>query len=1276
MKKSFLLLLLMTLLPLAGWANVDVVVSSDYTVTLDKKWMVAGEAAPTVVKINDAITGFTVLGVYGADKTTSVDVDYFADGDMGNYYMKVFYDNKYLFVPFKLVKVADPTLYNIVCDEDSWNASYENGGLKNYYSHFDGEGKHYDYGWWHGNNSNLFTKMWDGEDMNGEWAQNFSRTWLTAVNCIDRSWPERTSNGNAEVLKINSDDDDAAVYQALANARQADPAAPLMSDTWKKEGYPWVVFYCGEDEQNAHTFGFYYKNGDVEAYDDVSGYSISNEKRFMTVAGLFEGLGYPLALPVDNITGAIASSWMDLQENVFEYDEIESNDDNDLRYTFVNTTIYELPVGDDLEAVVEDATVNSWTRTPGYATYIGEEIEPVVKVNGDYLYDTPYTVQYTWDDPADESEDPVVVDGPLHVGTYTMTLGIEGVDGNFVAVSEETKSFTVNPNTLEIVLQQIYMPFGSDISELTPKYVLKKAAEDVTPTDQIVVEDLGEVAQGSNWTDETLTPGKVRNYTTLGEPRGFVGRTYKQIEKVIVGDANQDESAAQEPEYETVVDFPGYEDYIATTNTSSANVVGKKGELTVTIEEDDLFKVYGFADPTFTFTAINQSGNPVEGVTVTRPEAGTEEGETVGEHPLTVNIDAVKANYNVTVNPEDPKLTITEFDLSLDNDEQGGYGEGKENYKPMFNIEVLPVTYNADTQFPDAKITFRSEALNKTIDLTYEEDGTTPKVPFVKKWHEGGDESESGIYTTENYEYMKGASNYTYTDVARKGSYVPNVKAVKRNAETAAIEEGAAIIVEGKGAFINKKTQTYAIQPAKLSVKVKGFEGEWPGAGYNFGIELNTEGENGAWPEKEAATVRQQILNAIGEAVTAYDPDGEYGYDYAGGTGNITVKVIEAAQTALNVVLAASNYDLDFAGGAANISNVTLAIVPNDQNGTYKVFDGETEITDLSNYSKVYTYKRPELDQNAYKVMSGETVVTLPEGVKVTLTVDGTKVGDQNVISASVSNVPANFTITATATAKFTVAKLEEIHLAYNEVAQVLEDHQGQEGIKVFMPNRNLKNKNWYTMVLPFDIDAEELFDKTAGLGYGAFETLNEENNSVNPSFKLTIGEIEANTPFIIKDRYDWAKNTNKKDADKGYLASISFEDKTIAALPEGFAYNDLAKAPYKQDAYGTKFIGQYTGKTGVADNERWMSKGEFYKGTAETYLDPTVAFLSFKTAEEAESARVFIEEVEGFASEIDEISAEAAGAEGWYTVNGMKLNAAPIQKGAYIKDGKKVYVK
>jgi hypothetical protein len=36
----------------------------------------------------------------------------------------------------------------------------------------------------------------------------------------------------------------------------------------------------------------------------------------------------------------------------------------------------------------------------------------------------------------------------------------------------------------------------------------------------------------------------------------------------------------------------------------------------------------------------------------------------------------------------------------------------------------------------------------------------------------------------------------------------------------------------------------------------------------------------------------------------------------------------------------------------------------------------------------------------------------------------------------------------------------------------------------------------------------------------------------------------------------------------------------------------------------------------------------------------------------------------------------KAYNAEGWYTVNGIKLQSAPTEKGVYINNGKKVVVK
>jgi hypothetical protein len=41
-----------------------------------------------------------------------------------------------------------------------------------------------------------------------------------------------------------------------------------------------------------------------------------------------------------------------------------------------------------------------------------------------------------------------------------------------------------------------------------------------------------------------------------------------------------------------------------------------------------------------------------------------------------------------------------------------------------------------------------------------------------------------------------------------------------------------------------------------------------------------------------------------------------------------------------------------------------------------------------------------------------------------------------------------------------------------------------------------------------------------------------------------------------------------------------------------------------------------------------------------------------------------------------DEIDKSKAYGEGWYNLNGVKLQGAPTEKGIYIKDGKKVVLK
>ena len=72
-------------------------------------------------------------------------------------------------------------------------------------------------------------------------------------------------------------------------------------------------------------------------------------------------------------------------------------------------------------------------------------------------------------------------------------------------------------------------------------------------------------------------------------------------------------------------------------------------------------------------------------------------------------------------------------------------------------------------------------------------------------------------------------------------------------------------------------------------------------------------------------------------------------------------------------------------------------------------------------------------------------------------------------------------------------------------------------------------------------------------------------------------------------------------------------------------------------------------------------------------------AYIDLTPATNAHEVTFTMQEADGSTTVIRNISAETASklnAEGWYTINGMKLNAAPTEKGIYINNGKKVVLK
>ena len=200
--------------------------------------------------------------------------------------------------------------------------------------------------------------------------------------------------------------------------------------------------------------------------------------------------------------------------------------------------------------------------------------------------------------------------------------------------------------------------------------------------------------------------------------------------------------------------------------------------------------------------------------------------------------------------------------------------------------------------------------------------------------------------------------------------------------------------------------------------------------------------------------------------------------------------------------------------------------------------------------------------------------------------------------------------------------------------------------------------EKWYPIVLPFETSVKEVSE---AFGYAIVNVLKEDNdNAKKIAFKLYMQNIPANTPFVVKVY----EETN--------MNSVSFYDKLIVN----------SAAPVVADEAGVKFIGSYSHKVGFKANEAFFSASEdrndYYWGSAtnSTYMAPLGAY--FQLPEGAPARTITFQEADGSTTAIDAITTanEVKNAEGWYTINGMKLENAPVEKGIYINNGKKIVIK
>ena len=262
------------------------------------------------------------------------------------------------------------------------------------------------------------------------------------------------------------------------------------------------------------------------------------------------------------------------------------------------------------------------------------------------------------------------------------------------------------------------------------------------------------------------------------------------------------------------------------------------------------------------------------------------------------------------------------------------------------------------------------------------------------------------------------------------------------------------------------------------------------------------------------------------------------------------------------------------------------------------------------------------------------------------------------VIDAEITNTNYNLTVVK---GNLTVNPGTSIVLnRENDMDALIKAYDGED-INVVL-NRNItRTEAWFAMVLPFPTTMTELVEK---FGYCVVNVLDESNTDASKvKFKLAFGTIAANQPFLVK-------------LGTAISAPVNFGSKHIT----------YDAAPLSEDVAHNKFYGVFKMPTTltVTDPENshyWMmiSKDDkFKKVVADQEVSPINCYLETYQVLDAFAPSIFVEDMDGSVTAINVVDGDAMqkNAEGWYTINGMKLNAAPTEKGIYINNGKKVIIK
>ncbi len=577
-----------------------------------------------------------------------------------------------------------------------------------------------------------------------------------------------------------------------------------------------------------------------------------------------------------------------------------------------------------------------------------------------------------------------------------------------------------------------------------------------------------------------------------------------------------------------------------------------------------------------------------------------------------------------------------------------------------FAAEDYAVEYTNNTNAGTATVTVTPNvenftAASKSVDFTINKAALTVKVADAEKAYGSVDptpavESIEGFVGEETAAVLpEGAYSINRTDGADPNTYAYNV-----------VDNDLA---NCNYTFVNAAPQgALTIKAATVIVRATAVEGTYGDytvpALDQSGFEFTAEGLKAG-----------HIINALTFTVTNEQGE-EQAFETMLPAGTYTI-------TPSNATTDAGSYTFDYQTATLTIAKRALTLTAEDQNIEYGnsankavVFEGVNKTVDVDNR------------------VGDDDLGTITINVAAEATSIGTH---EDAIILSVEGENANYNYTLVAGNLNITAPVAGITLTgAASDAQTISDYAGQEvNVKIDFSSRNgrtlgatrnWEKENWVTMTLPFNISVAKLSQK---LGYAIVNVIDAERTVVSGTGSKFYGKLTmkggngsdeylvANKPFLVKIA-DNIADLNGGMIDFGQQTIVAPEDLTIDA------------------GQGAKFVGTYESKTvNSADNAAyWFLLGNhaswaYISTTSENSwtILPFEAYIDMSVNPGVRSFTFYAEELDGTVTAINSVEADNLNssnqtAEGWYTLNGVKLNGAPTQKGIYINNGKKIVIK